>query len=291
MIDEKHIKKDTELICPKCGKKFTIKVSEYQLNKGKYRKFCSRACANSRQFDTETNNKRSHTLKEFYKNLLISPERSRNYKTYHCKYCGKEFDMSEPRHYLSRTYCSKECCDKWVRENVYSKSGGYRKGSGRSKHGWYKGIYCDSTYELAYLIYCLDHNINIKRSKKVFEYFIDGKKHQYHPDFEVDGELIEIKGYHNELVDIKILSVDKPIKILYKKDLEVCFDYILNTYGKYKEHIKELYDDYKPTYKYICDECGSEFTRDSLIKTPHKFCSRSCSGKFIRKVNFKNKLG
>lgn len=26
--------------------------------------------------------------------------------------------------------------------------GGYRKGSGRSKHGYYKGIYCGSTYEL-----------------------------------------------------------------------------------------------------------------------------------------------
>lgn len=77
-------------------------------------------------------------------------------------------------------------------------------GSGRSKHGWYKGIYCDSTYELVYLIYCLDHNINIKRSDKIFEYQIDNKIHYYHPDFEIDGQLIEIKGYHNNLVDIKI---------------------------------------------------------------------------------------
>jgi hypothetical protein len=44
------------------------------------------------------------------------------------------------------------------------KLGGYVKGSGRGKKGWYKGFFCDSSYELAYLIYCLDHQINIKRN-------------------------------------------------------------------------------------------------------------------------------
>ena len=289
MIDEKHIKKDVELTCPKCGKKFVIRISKYQLDKGDYRRFCSRTCANSRQFDKESNIKRSESLKEFYKEHLINIQHY--YKTYKCKCCGKEFNMSEPRYSTSRIYCSKECSDKWMKENVYSKSGGYRKGSGRSKHGWYKGFYCDSTYELAYLIYCLDHNIDIKRSTDVFEYSIDGMIHQYHPDFEVNGELIEIKGYHNELVDIKSLSVDRPIKILYEKDLKVCFEYILNTYGKYKEHIKELYDDYKPMYEYVCNECGCKFTRDHQIKTKLKFCCRSCAGKYMRKINFKDMLG
>lgn len=44
------------------------------------------------------------------------------------------------------------------------KLGGYNPGSGRGKKGWYKGFFCDSSWGLAYIIYCLDHNIDIKRN-------------------------------------------------------------------------------------------------------------------------------
>lgn len=37
------------------------------------------------------------------------------------------------------------------------------------------------------------HN-NIIRSKKRIEYEFNGEKHFYLPDFEIDGQLIEIKG-------------------------------------------------------------------------------------------------
>ena len=37
--------------------------------------------------------------------------------------------------------------------------GGKRHGSGRGKKGWYKGYYCDSTWELAWVIYQLDHGV------------------------------------------------------------------------------------------------------------------------------------
>ena len=36
-------------------------------------------------------------------------------------------------------------------------SGGLRHGSGRGKKGWYKGYWCDSTWELAWVIYQLDN--------------------------------------------------------------------------------------------------------------------------------------
>ena len=51
------------------------------------------------------------------------------------------------------------------------KVGGLRKGSGRGKKGHYKGLYCDSTYELIWTIYCLDHSINFKRCSKSYSYF------------------------------------------------------------------------------------------------------------------------
>ena len=41
--------------------------------------------------------------------------------------------------------------------------GGYRPGSGRAKTGYYKGIYCGSTYELAWVIYQIDNNKDFSR--------------------------------------------------------------------------------------------------------------------------------
>ena len=46
--------------------------------------------------------------------------------------------------------------------------------TGRGRKGYYKGFYCASTYELAYVIYCLDHNIQIERCKEYFEYEYQG---------------------------------------------------------------------------------------------------------------------
>lgn len=180
------------------------------------------------------------------------------------------------------------------------KCGGYKKKSGRSYHGYYKGIWCDSTYELAYLIYCLDHNIDIKRCNETFKYEYENKIHEYHPDFEVNGILIEIKGYYTELVDIKASSIiEKPYKILYYDDLQEVFEYVAITYNKKnyvrKNNFYELYDDYKPRYEYVCLNCGKSFTRERKVKTELKFCSRTCSGKYIHSLgqtneDIKNKI-
>lgn len=127
----------------------------------------------------------------------------------------------------------------------YAKSrnfGGITAGSGRGKKGRYKGYFCDSTYELVYIIYNIDHNIPFKRCERFYTYEIEGKVHKYYPDFELaDGSLVEIKGYHTKLVDIKLKSVnDRPISILFEKDLKYAFDWV-------KEHYsyKYLYDLYE----------------------------------------------
>ena len=122
------------------------------------------------------------------------------------------------------------------------KCGGLRKNSGIGKKGWYKGIHCDSTYELVYVIYNLDHNIPFKRCTRVYEYEYKGKKHKYYPDFELeDGTIIEIKGYMNGQTYAKISSVhDKSIKILQEKDLEYAFKYVKNNYDYIK--LEDLYE-------------------------------------------------
>ena len=122
------------------------------------------------------------------------------------------------------------------------KAGGLRKGSGIGHKGWYKGYFCDSTYELAYIVYNIDHNIHFERCKLKYEYMYNNKLHLYHPDFILsDGSLVEIKGYHSEQVDAKINSVnDRPIKILYREDLQYAYDYIFNNYKIDK--LEDLYE-------------------------------------------------
>ena len=44
--------------------------------------------------------------------------------------------------------------------------GGYQEKSGRGKKGRYKGIWCDSSWELAFVLYCLDRNRSISRCKE-----------------------------------------------------------------------------------------------------------------------------
>lgn len=70
----------------------------------------------------------------------------------------------------------------------------FNKHRGICKHGWYKGIYCDSSWELAFLVYHLEHNLNIKRCTERRKYIFNNEIHIYTPDFITDEGIIEIKG-------------------------------------------------------------------------------------------------
>ena len=110
-------------------------------------------------------------------------------------------------------------------------TGGYIKGSGRGKKGWYKGIFCDSSWELAYVIYCLDHNIDIQRNTQKRKYEYLGRIKNYIPDFIVSGELTEIKGFSSQEWLAKIVS-NPDVRVLYEKDLDFVFEYVIDKYGK-----------------------------------------------------------
>ena len=163
--------------------------------------------------------------------------------------------------------------------------GGYRPGSGRSKSGYYKGIYCGSTYELCWLIHSLDHNIGFIR----FPGKLELNNIVYYPDFLLDDgkTIIETKGYESQdSVDIKSKvaeSLGYIVRVLRKKDLEYAFDYVKKTYNTAKFYT--LYDEYKPKYSYTCSNCETQYQTDKVIKTSTGFCSRSCSGKFMKKNN------
>lgn len=244
VLVKKLPRKEFKLICPKCGKEFIVVGTQNEFDKGKLKKFCSRTCANSRCFSEDTNKKKSNSLKQYYSKHDMPIGFYHKVKTYYCKQCGKPFTMKDIRDTGGRTYCCDECKQIWLKENLQTTFGGLQLKSGRSRSGWYKGIFCSSTWELAYLIYCLDHNIPIKRCEEIRTYIHNGKQYKYYPDFNVNGDIVEIKGLYDTKWESK-LKYNPNVKVLYYNDIKPYIKYVESTYNK---KLIELYDKSK-SYK------------------------------------------
>ena len=115
----------------------------------------------------------------------------------------------------------------------------YNKTRGNGKKGWYNNIFCDSTWELAFLVYYKEHNLNIKRCDKHLEYIWNNEKHIYIPDFETDEGIIEIKGRKTKQSEEKHKQYQN-IKIIDYKLMIPYLEYVKNKYGdKYWEILYE----------------------------------------------------
>lgn len=112
--------------------------------------------------------------------------------------------------------------------------GGYKKWGGNGKRGYYKGIWCDSSYELAWVIFHLDQGTNFVRCKDKFKYFCDGRYRTYLPDFKVGDFWVEIKGYYtnNWVEKSKQFPCPDKLVVLYEKDIQQILDYARSKYGK-----------------------------------------------------------
>ena len=258
LLQQKQLEESKILYCENCGK-----VIDGSYGSGR---FCNRHCAtiygntHRPKRSAESKKKTSISVKNSIK-CQIAAERSR--KIYHCKYCNKEFFISDIRDISGRLYCSKECKHKYLSEHT----GGYREGSGRGKQGWYKGIHCDSSWELAYLVYHLDHNLYIERCKEKRQYVWNNKQHTYYPDFITDNGIIEIKGYSTDQWKSKE-EQNPDVKVLYKNEIKPYLDYVTNTYGT--DFIK-LYDGYNPkldlknhTYVWVHNEKENHMIKTEL---------------------------
>lgn len=116
-------------------------------------------------------------------------------------------------------------------------SGGLRKGSGRGKKGWYCGYWCDSSWELAWVIYNIDNCILFERNNIGFNYLYNGSVRKYYPDFKIGETYYEIKGRrkYDDLDDEnkeKISQFKHKLEILYAKDMFKYLDYVIKKYGK-----------------------------------------------------------
>ena len=224
--------------CEHCG---TVMKEKYGTGK-----FCSRSCANSRNHSAVTKAKIGYGVKTSQSFIEFTESKINTYRSEYsknpntCTICGSILPYDK-RH--NKVCSSEECLHKQLsqsaKERVEEDCGNCTYG----KRGFYKGIRCDSTYELVYVIYNFDHNIEFTRNTDFYWYVgTDGEEHKYFPDFKLaDGTLVEIKGRMEDNVLLKIAAVDNvTIQLLQYDDLKYAFDYVKETYCYRK--LEDLYD-------------------------------------------------
>jgi len=110
----------------------------------------------------------------------------------------------------------------------------------------YDGILFDSSWEIAFWIFCKDAGIDIKREPFMFTYQANGKQMTYIPDFEVFGAIVEIKGNQfksdeygwinpwtkEPMTEKYMCAVQHGVVILYYEDIQPILEYISKKYGK-----------------------------------------------------------
>jgi hypothetical protein len=115
---------------------------------------------------------------------------------------------------------------------------------GRAKTGWYKGVFCGSTYELAWVITNLNNNVTFKRNLTGFPYInSNGEHRKYYPDFYLPAEdcYVEIKGFREKEFDNKQKSFPHKIKVVEKEEIEKI---VSNVKTKYlTKNLQELYEE------------------------------------------------
>lgn len=233
-------------------------------------KFCSSSC--SAKYNNKKRGCRSNKTKlkisETLKNIERKPVSKTvcNIQSKICSICNNIFIIrNHSKH--SRKTCSKFCKNQLIRLSAVSQE---KHGSG--KKGIYKGIRCDSTWELAYLIYHLDHNIKIERCTEKRQYIKNGVVRTYIPDFKTEQGIIEIKGFMSNTAKLKLLF-NKDIIVIDKESIKKYIDYVKNTYKC--QNIECLYDtkEYKVKIK-NCVHCNEIF---NVKSKKQKFCSAVCS--------------
>lgn len=230
--------------CFICNKE--IEIKEFNVNKPKKEKYyCSRSCANTRQFSEESNKKRSESLKR---------ETIHKWKEPHiciCENCKKEYVTI----YKNIKFCSRVCKHETkpklddVRHSKKFKEkikilvlkqyfNGKKVYGGTTKWFNYKDIKVQGTYELR-TCFILDRwkeegkIKNWEYTNDRIEYIgTDNKKHTYLLDFKVFENTnsfyyIETKGYVHENDELKWKATrDKGYK------LEVWFNEEIKKYEK-----------------------------------------------------------
>ena len=225
--------------CERCGKVMTEKFGSGR--------FCCKACANSHDKTEESKKKASESLKEKTKDSVI-----RRKETYYsnpklCKVCGKVIPYEKRVNVCCCRGCANKIDSEKAKQRILEK--GYNLKvtvKSKYKYGTYKGFYCDSSWELAFVIYCLDNNLDIKRNSTSFPYTLDGETRLYFPDFIVgDEDYYEIKGHYTEMDLAKIRDFPFRLTVIDNSSIKPYLNYCISLYGK---EFYRLYDRDYPSW-------------------------------------------
>lgn len=127
----------------------------------------------------------------------------------------------------------------------------------RSRKYIYNDLTFDSSYELCFYKYCIDHHINIKQSTDVFNYEYAGIIHKYFPDFKINNTNIEIKGKHffedGKMINPYDRSQDKLYEAKHQCMIKNNVKIIVNC-DKYIEYVNTLDKMFLEKYKFKLEE-------------------------------------
>lgn len=109
---------------------------------------------------------------------------------------------------------------------------------GWGKKGWFKGIWCDSSWELAFILHCMDKQLHVERAQVKLTYVHEGKTKCYYPDFLVEGVLTEVKGHPDSKWEAKKFF-NPGIEVYDEERMIPILSWAKLTYGK---NFTRLYD-------------------------------------------------
>jgi predicted Zn-ribbon and HTH transcriptional regulator len=277
--------------CPKCGK--TLKFNSFK--EGGYQKYCSNSCTvTSREHKVLPldQRKKRYEPKGVWKNRhdvpLPRPDRSKETWDEMIER-GRQEKQNRIDHMKNGK--AKEMLQRSIENNGCHPWNSEKAIASRFSRYTYKGIKFDSSWELAFWIWCIDHNINIERNtEKMFTYTNEeGKERWIIPDFKIGNQIIEVKGdqFVNGTGYLKEFDFKKPVleengvKILYGNDIMPHIDYIKKTYGAgyLKQFKNKSRDDFKRTIVEI-EKVEDVFAfRNSTVKISYK--CKNCNSEVI----------
>lgn len=171
------------------------------------------------------------------KNLLIGTEINKNKLQIiakNCIICQNQFLVRSKS--KNKKTCSPECLKNHQSLNN-ARQGTY------GKCGYYKGVFCGSTWELAFLVFNLDKGKDIKRCELTFKYNLEDGSHTYFPDFIMDNIIYEVKSReYGSLVEKNeaVIKAGYEIVMIKKKEINPIIKIVKESYKV--KNLVDLYD-------------------------------------------------